>query len=258
MLDDMNFNRCYPDASNFDNIVKIKNIKDWNVEYVKLENEIGYYTADNPFVDSNHADTFANLIALFPIQKTREAEDDDPNPFETIHIPEWLHKDLCFLIRDFFYKNYKLPILYPMIKEWGNIYFKQRSRPKICYRLPHIDFRCGLVSNFWFTDHSQATSGTKIYKYKGKMIDGYYDYMVDSNHKLYKEWQHLQSQGRSDTWFNFSDKDCERWGFECLGMAPSCKNKLTMYRADVSHSPYIDESVDFRWSHTFCYYQKPV
>ena len=51
---------CYPDANNFDRIIKLKNIDDLNIEYVKLDDNIGYWISENPFME-NGFELFKNL-----------------------------------------------------------------------------------------------------------------------------------------------------------------------------------------------------
>jgi hypothetical protein len=250
----INFKTCYPDANNFKKIIKIKKLDDWKIDYVKLDKDIGYWIADNPFYD-NGFDLFKNLVSAFPIQKdNNNLENFDPNPFDTIHLPEWIYKDICFLIKEFYLKQVNLPIADPEIHEWGNVYFKKRARPISCWRIPHIDYSYGMVGNLWFTDHAVTDSSTKLYRYNGIMKDEIYDFQLDENHKMYQEWKSLaENPKRSDQWFNMTELELARWGFEHVGDAPTTEGTMTMYKSNVCHNAYISNSVDFRWSHTFAF-----
>ena len=71
---------------------------------------------------------------------------------------------------------------------------------------------------------------------------------------MFEAWRELaQSPKRSSTWFNMTDDELSKWGFECMGAAPSIEGKMTMYKADISHAAIVSPSVDFRWSHTFAF-----
>lgn len=248
------FKICYPDANNFDKVIKIKNVNDWNVEYIKLNDSIGYWIAEDPFVD-NGFELFKNLISCFPIQKDNNHDSNfDPNPFDTIHVPEWVSNRLCMLVRDFYHKNVRTDWFDPQIHEWGNVYFKNRSRPISCWRIPHIDYVHGIVANMWFTDHPLNESGTKLYQYKGKMYNEIYDFQIDETHIMHKEWREMsENPVRSDSWFNFSDDELLRWGFDLVGIVPNQVNTVTMYKSNVCHLAYISDKVDFRWSHAFAF-----
>ncbi len=250
----INFKTCYPDANNFSKIIKIKNIKDWQVEYIKLDDDIGYWVAEHPFYD-NGFDLFKNLISTFPIQKDNNNPNNfDPNPFDTIHLPEWIYKDICFLIKEFYLKQVTIPIVDPEIHEWGNVYFKDKSKPISCWRIPHVDYAHGMVANLWFTNHTIEDSSTKIYRYKGIMKDEIYDFQIDENHKMYQEWKALaENPKRAENWFNMTETELSRWGFEHLGDAPTKEGTMTIYKSNVCHSAHISSSVDFRWSHAFAF-----
>ena len=60
-------------------------------------------------------------------------------------------------------------------------------------------------------------------------------------------------KGRNDSWFNFDDKELQRFGFEYLGMADCVQNTMTVYKSDICHLAYVDKSVNFRWSHTYAF-----
>ena len=250
----IDFKVCYPDANNFSKVIKIKKLEDWNVEYVKLDADLGYWIAENPFYD-NGFDLFRNLVSTFPIQKDNNHPDNfDPNPFDTIHLPEWIYKDVCFLLKAFYLKNNCISIVDPEIHEWGNVYFKNKARPISCWRIPHIDYSYGIVANLWFTDHDVNDSATKLYKYHGKMQHEIYDFQIDESHKLHKKWKTLaENPVRTDSWFNMSDDELLEWGFEYIGSAPTKEGTMTIYNSNISHSAYVSKNVDFRWSHAFAF-----
>tara|TARA_Y200000002_G_scaffold58962_1_gene44400 strand:- start:33039 stop:33827 length:789 start_codon:yes stop_codon:yes gene_type:complete len=259
----MQFKVCKPDANTFPNVVKFKNAKDIKHQYVSLDKDIGYWILQSPF-ENDTFELYKELVSCFPISKDNNRPDNpDPNPFDTIHIPDWLHKDICLLLRDFYIQqhfsghwsldyalnNFKNPRVF----EWGNVYYKDRAKPIIGYRIPHIDYPQGMVGNLWFTNHEKGTSGTKFYKYIGNKLSGGYDFAVDPKHKLYDEYQDMLRQGRNNSWFNFDDKELQRFGFEYLGMADCVQNTMTVYKSDICHLAYVEKSVNFRWSHTYAF-----
>ena len=249
----IDFKVCYPDANNFNKVIKIKNLNEWKTEYIHLEDDIGYWITELPF-ENSLVDTYKNLIASFPIQKDNSHPDNfDPNPFDTIHLPDWIYKDICFLIRDFYIQNVTNNILDPQIHEWGNLYRKNINRPISCWRIPHIDYVYGLVANMWFTDHDIKDSSTKLYKYTGNMHREVYDFQIDPNHHLHKEWASMAENPKRTDWFNYPDEELKRWGFELVGEAPTKINTMTMYKANIHHVAYVGENVDFRWSHAFAF-----
>lgn len=250
----INFKRCYPDANNFGEIIKFKSFQDWKFEFVELRYGIGYWIVENPFLNDGF-ELFKNIISCFPIQKNNSLSSSiQPNPFDTIHVPEWVHKDLCLLVRDFYLENVKVPIFDPQVHEWGNIYYKSLIKPISCWRIPHMDYDHGMVANLWFTDHELQDSCTKIYKYHGKVHDLVYDFQVDTKHKMHEEWRSLSEvPKKSSGWFNTNDDDLVKWGFEYLGSVPTKEKTLSMYNTNVCHTPFISENVDFRWSHTFAF-----
>ena len=249
----MKFNVCYPDANEFDHVIKIKSLEEWNVEYVPLDKDIGYWVADNPF-QNNGFEIYKKLIGTFPIQKkNNNLECVDPNPFATIHVPTWASKPIIKLIESFYVKHVNNFVSEAQFNEWGNVY-QRDARPIDKFRIPHIDYESGIVGNLWFTDHPKDSSGTKLYRYKGKIIGLYYDFQIDSDHPLYRE--NLNRSNRLESWKNFSTEEASYWGFEEVGMAPSIYSKITMYSANVCHAPYVAEHIDFRWSHTFAFFHR--
>ncbi len=248
------FKVCYPDANNFRNIIKPKSVDKWEAEYVKLDKDTGYWIAESPFQD-NGFELFKEFVGSFPIQKDNNHPDNfDPNPFDTIHLPEWAVMDACILLRDFYQKYMTTEVFDPQIHEWGNVYFKKRARPISCWRLPHTDYVHGLVANMWFTDHDIKDSSTKLYHYTGTMHKDIFDFQVDESHPMHKEWRAMsENPKRLDAWYNPPEDELRRWGFEHLGDAPCKAGTVVMYHASIPHNPFISENVDFRWSHCFAF-----
>lgn len=248
------FTRCYPDANNFNEIIKFKPISAWEIENVKLSYGIEYWIVHDPFID-NGFELFRDVINCFPIQKNNsQVQSIQPNPFDTIHVPEWVHKDLCLYIRDFYLQHTNKQIVDPQVHEWGNVYFKDICKPISCWRIPHIDYTHGMVGNLWFTDHNIEDSATKLYKYHGEMQDLIYDFQIDDKHKMHEEWKAIASNPvKSNSWFNTDETELSRWGFEHVGSIPTKEKTLTVYHSNVSHTPYISEQVEFRWSHAFAF-----
>lgn len=248
------FKFCYPDANNFKNIIRTKSVDEWEVEYVKVDGDIGYWVAQSPFKD-NGFDLFREFVGAFPIQKDNNHPDNfDPNPFDSIHLPEWAVIDMCILLREFYKKHVTDRLFDPQIHEWGNVYIKSRARPISCWRMPHMDYVHGIVANMWFTDHDIKDSSTKLYRYHGKMYKDIYDFQVDQDHPMHKEWvQMSEKPSRLNAWYNPPEEELRKWGFEDVGETPCKAGTLTMYNANISHNPFVSENVDFRWSHCFAF-----
>jgi len=253
------FKRCYPDANNFDKVIKIHNVDNWNCKYFSIDKDYGYWITDPPF-DIKHFEIFKNLIASFPIQKDNSALTNfDPNPFDSIHLPEWIYKDICYLLIDFYSKNISNDIYLEQIHEWGNLYFRELTKPISCWRIPHVDYVNGLVTNLWFTDHSLDMSCTKLFHYEGKMYETVYDFQVDETHKFHKQWVEISRNAtRANNWFNMPDEELKKWGFNLLASIPTNEKTMTMYIANIPHLAYVDPKVDFRWSHSFAFSFIPV
>lgn len=248
------FHRCFPDANNFSKIIKLKKISDWKVDYFNLEHGLGYWIAEDIFTEDGF-EIFKELIATFPIQKDNSHPDNrDPNPFDTIHLPMWVYKDICLSIRDFYQKKFNKFIADPQVHEWGNVYYSNRSKPITCWRIPHIDYAQGFVGNLWFTDHILSDSSTKFYKYHGEIKGDLYDFQVDKKHKMHERWRNIsETPVRAEKWFNMNDNDLADWGFEYVGESPCISSTMVMYQSNISHLAFISDRVDFRWSHTFAF-----
>jgi hypothetical protein len=247
------FNYLDPDENAY--VQNLLTLDEWDLEYVKLSDNVGYWSAPHPFKTDEDFNTFRYLIGSYPVCKSNNHEGcNDPNPFATIHLPTWISGPVVKLIRELFYKIYgDIPNDNPRLREWGNLYEKDIVKPVKRFRLPHRDGPNGLVCNMWFNDVDPLLSGTKLYEYKGKIINDYFDFQVDENHPRYKEWHDIDEGYREWGWVNFSDDEAEHWGFDCVGMAPSRYKGCTIYDVRTPHAPYIDNSIDWRWSHTFAY-----
>lgn len=253
----MNFITCYPDANSFKEIIKIKTLDDWSVEYVPLTKTTGYWISDTPFYNDGF-NKYKELLSYFPITKNNNDQySRDPNPFRTIHVPNWVSEPICLLIKDF-YLTYINPYYNNgQFNEWGNLH-QNDSRPIDCFRIPHIDYLQGIVGNLWLTNHDTATTGTNLYEYSGKIHGLFYDFQIDTSHKLYKEFKDKPLSHRLEQWKNFDLEEAEYWGFKLVGSAPSVEGKITMYKANVCHAPYINKVDITRWSHTFAFYHDEV
>jgi|TARA_B110000503_G_scaffold88526_1_gene134214 hypothetical protein len=249
----IDFNFCTPDANSFDKEMLVKTIEEWNVEYVALTEKTGYWIADNPF-NGNCFETYKNLIAAFPVVKNNNAgTSTDPNPFDTIHLPEWLTRCVIELIIRYYINNVESSIVNDTVHEWGNLYWKDKSKPIEAFRIPHIDYPNGIVGNLWLSDHPYGSSGTNLYEYTGNVHGLHYDFQVDDTHPLYNRYKSLSLTNRLPQWKNFSDEEAEEFGFKKLAMVPGEYSKITMYKSNTPHCPYIDPTIDFRWSHTFAF-----
>jgi len=247
------FNFIDPDEDSYK--FNFLSFSEWTsqIEYVKLSNNVGYWVGPHPFVSDADFELFKNTISKYPICKTNNHDNClDPNPFATIHIPGWLADPVCAYVKDFYLSNTQINVSQEVFSEWGNIYIDNVCKPIRIFRMPHIDAEYGLVSNMWFST-DQDGYGTKLYEYKGKIIDGKYDFMVDQSHKLYKWWQTTDKQARLPAWENFEEIAENHLGFECVGVAPATDKTMTMYLNSTPHTPYISKDIDFRWSHTFSY-----
>lgn len=241
----MKFNRLNPSSVYFDTEILVK--EKIEKEYFELEKGIGYWVTECPFVDGSF-EKFKTFVNSNPIWRmNNEPEFEDTNPFATIHLATFATDKINKLISNI----YGPPPYRTGFNDWGNLYWKDECRPIKRWRLPHRDYGSGLVANLWFTDHTETETGTRIFKYKGKEYGVNYDFHVDSEHPLYNEWHSMGAREREERFTNFSDEEALYWGFEPLGMAPTKYSCMTMYHPNISHTPYIEDSVDFRWSHTF-------
>lgn len=245
---------------NFKDLIKIKSLKDWECEYTELEKGYGYWIADSPFYD-NGFELYRDFVSQLPIWKlNNESKLEDPNPMATIHLPPWSSEDVIKLLKQFYCFHVTKEsdnFIEARYEEWGNIYDASIVRPHDCWRLPHIDYQAGIIGNLWFTSHRKEETGTVLYKYLGKFYGNYYDFHVDSEHPLHKEWVELDKMRRSPGWKNLTDDELEKWGFIKLDIIPTQEGKMTIYKANIPHSVYVEDSCKFRWSHSFAFSHKP-
>lgn len=244
----------------FDEI--IKTVDKIDAEYVSLEKNIGYWITSPIFLDDCF-EKYLKYIQSQPIWRMNNEEIfEGTNPFATIHLPDFSTGKILKLVSDFYVlsggrdKNIG-------VTDWGNLYFKDHSKPINRWRLPHMDYNSGLAANLWLSEHTEVETGTKLYFYTGKTYQNNwlgrnYDFQMDSNHRLYNEWHSMGPRDRKSRWINFTDEEALYWGFEPVGMAPTKYKCMTMYDPSVSHTPFIHETVEFRWSHTFCCFGKNI
>lgn len=256
------FKRCYPDANEFKDVIKVKSLDDWGIEYIQLSDTIGYWMAENPFY-GNGFELYKQLVSNFPVVKdTNKPNCTDANPFASIHLPEWCCIDVFLLMKSYFDRIFP-SYMHMQFSEWGNLYFKDEARPYDYFRLPHCDGPNGVVSNLWFTDHPEDESGTILYQYHGKIIKGpdkklYFDYQCDKDHPLFEECKNLSlNKKRLEHWNPLTIEEEEYWGFERLGIAPSKNGMMTLYNTEVPHSPFISTQCEFRWSHAYSINYEP-
>ena len=49
----------------FPDLIKVKEPREWDVQYIKLTDDIGYYITDDPFKEGSF-DMYTDLAATFP------------------------------------------------------------------------------------------------------------------------------------------------------------------------------------------------
>jgi hypothetical protein len=81
-----------------------------------------------------------------------------------------------------------------------------------------------------------------------------FDFQLDQTHPIFNEWRAIvESPKRAPAWFNMPESDLARWGFEYVGSAPNTAGSITMYEANICHTPHLTDAVEFRWSHAFAF-----
>jgi len=254
----MIFLRTDPSSVDFPKLIKTNKLQ---YEEVKVTDDISYYEVYEIF-ESDGFDRFQNFVQTNPIWRMNNEPDlPDMNPFSTIHLPTWATKELFSMISELYVKTAKhIPSYrtdnFITNNDWGNIYFKEECRPIRKWRLPHIDYVSGLAGNMWFTDHTPGSSGTVLWKYVGgETQNGVFEYQGNPEHPRYAEWHAMDPLGRDTHWTNFTEEEGRYWGFESIGFVPSKYRCMTCYPTNVPHTPYIDNKIDLRWSHTFCAFE---
>ena len=222
-----------------------------------------YWKVKNAFYD---LDLLKDILKCYPIEdKNNEPGVTHPNPFITHHLPHWIFSHISEEVRNFIVlnhfkrdKDFQLP--QERLSEWGNIFHRKDSRPLKHASLPHIDFAgdCGYIANLWLTEHEPNQTGTKIFSYYGDYDGRGYDFQYDSRHHLHKAWLELYGSGTDllDQYENFTDEFF--WKFTKVGYAPAEYGTMTIYDANIPHTPWIPDDVDFRWSHCFGFKYTPI
>tara|TARA_B100000902_G_C27320257_1_gene923918 strand:- start:2011 stop:2835 length:825 start_codon:yes stop_codon:yes gene_type:complete len=259
-----NFMKVLPTPRHlYDGTDIIKPAEEWTHVYHSTHWEV-----DNIFADGG-LDRLKDICECYPIEDMNNQETAfDSNPFIVHHIPYWLFNPLAQAVRDFVVINYfKRPkeescINDERLSEWANIFLRSESNPVRYSALPHVDYPYdeGFISNLWLSEHEPGTTGTTLYEYKGTIDEGRYDFQIDPNHHLYKKWHSWYGSGTDHKpgWNNFTDKEAYEWGFRKIAFAPAKHGTMTIYNANTPHSPYIADSVDFRWSHCFGFKYSPL
>ena len=240
----------------------IKPAEEWT-----FKNFSTHWVVDNIFVEGG-IDLLKDICECYPIEDMNNQETAfDPNPFIVHHIPYWLFNPLATAVRDFVVINYfKRPkeescINDERLSEWANIFIRSESNPVRFSAMPHVDYPHdeGFISNLWLSEHEEGEVGTTLYEYKGQIDEGRYDFQIDPNHHLYTKWHSLYGSGKERApWNNFGDKEAFEWGFRKVGFAPGKHGTMTIYNANTPHSPYIADTVDFRWTHCFGFKYTPL
>jgi hypothetical protein len=246
------FKRCYPSREEFFDVIQIKTADEWEIQKVSLADGVEYYLADDPFKGDGF-EIYRDLVAAHPIcSHNNGTKPRNGNPFEIIHIGDWVAQPLCLLIKEKFSLKGGVDLA-----EWGNVYHKGKVGQWEFFTLPHCDAAWGMIGNLWFTDHDVKDSGTHIYRYDGHIEQAqdnqmYYDYQINQNHPLYDECKRLShNQKKATNWTNITPELEEYWGFTRLDTIPSRERTMSLYAPNIPHTAYISDSIDFRWSHTF-------
>jgi len=250
----MIFLKLDPSSVDFPKLIKTNKLE---YEEVKVTDGISYFNVYNIF-EGDGFDRFQNFVQSNPIWRMNNEPDlTDMNPFSTIHLPTWATEELFAMVSELYLRTAThLPRHTINNNDWGNIYFKEECRPIKKWRLPHIDYVRGLAANMWFTDHAPGDSGTVLWKYVGGEIqNGVFEYQGNPEHPLYDEWHAMGPTDRETHFTNFTEEEGRYWGFESIGFVPSKYKCMTCYPADVPHTPYIDDEITLRWSHTFCAFE---
>lgn len=221
------------------------------VQYHKLSNTVGYWVIKD--IDSIvDFDKFKLLI--------KKSKFTTKNPFNPFNNQKISHIDQTHTILNFleeFYHTYVNKST-PTKKEydaWTNLYEKKKFKCMSAGLIPHVDsvnLSTGIVANMWL-NKKVSGSGTKLYRYSGKIIQTNYgskiDFMVDPSHKLYTKFHSMTNTDLNE----FVNNDWSSWGFEYLGMAPSEYKTMTIYKINTPHTAFIPENVIERYSASFLY-----
>ena len=224
-----------------------------------------YWIVRNAFRD---LEQFKDILKCYPIEDmNNEPGVTHPNPFIVHHIPYWIFFHISEEVRNFIIlnhfktgKDFTLPN--ERLSKWGNIFSRKDSRPLRHSNLPHVDFsgESGFIANLWLTEHEPGETGTKIFSYYGDYDERGYDFQYDPKHHLHQQWLDHYGSGLDllDGWKNFDADDMWKWKFKCIGYAPAEYGTMTIYNANIPHTPWIPDSVDYRWSHCFDFKYNPI
>jgi len=226
-----------------------------------------YWIVNKLFKDGG-LDLFKEMAECYPIVDRNNDDDHvDHNPFQVHHMPLWFTTPISeavreFVLREHFKQGPEMQLIDERLSEWGNIYIKGQCRPLVNSHIPHVDFskENGFIGNIWLSEHEEGTTATNIYEYKGEIDEGRYDFQLDTRHQRYQEWHEWVGDGRNhvDGFQNLSSKDAFHWGFKKIAAAPCRYGTMTIYNANIPHCPFLDDSVEWRWSHCFGFKYKSL
>jgi len=211
---------------------------------------------------------FKEIAKCYPIvDKNNDNHHIDHNPFQVHHLPLWITTPICeavreFVLREHFKQGPETELINERLSEWGNIYIKGECKPLVNSHIPHVDFPSddGWIGNLWLSENDKEETATKIFKYKGTVHEGRYDFQLDSRHHRYKEWHDWIGDGRShvDGFQNITKEELFKWGFNQINQAPCEYGTMTIYNGNIPHCPFVSDSVEWRWSHCFGFKYKSL
>ena len=181
---------------------------------------------------------FKEIAKCYPIvDKNNHNHHIDHNPFQVHHMPLWFATPICDMVREFVLREHfkqgpEMDLIHERQLEWGNIYIKGECRPLTNSYIPHVDFPYeeGWIGNLWLSEHDKEETGTKIFKYKGTVHEGRYDFQLDSRHQRYQEWHDWVGDGKNHTdgFQNLSSQQAFHWGFRKIASAPVKYGTMTI------------------------------
>tara|TARA_B100001093_G_scaffold130466_1_gene123046 strand:- start:278 stop:1099 length:822 start_codon:yes stop_codon:yes gene_type:complete len=226
-----------------------------------------FWLVDNIFKEGG-LDLLKEMAQCYPIVDNNNADDDwDHNPFKVFHLPYWITAPICeavreFVLREYFHQGPELQLIDERLSEWGNIYVKEDCRPLVNSCIPHVDFPHdeGWIANLWLSQHEEEETGTNLYDFKGAIDEGRFDFQLDSRHQRYTEWHSWVGDGKNHTqgFQNLTRDKAFHWGFRKIEQAPCKYGTMTIYNGNTPHCPFIDDSVQWRWSHAFGFKYKSL
>ena len=237
-------------------------VSDW--EFTKHSN---YWVITKLFKEGG-LDLYKEMAMCYPIID-RNADDGhiDHNPFQVHHMPHWFTNPISeavreFVLREHFRQGPELQLIEERLSEWGNVYIKGECHPLINSHIPHVDFTHdeGFIGNLWLSEHEERETETRLYKYRGYLDEGRYDFQLDTRHHRYKEWSDWVGDGTHhvEGFQNLSSEQAYHWGFRQIDAAPCRYGTMTIYNANTPHCPFVADSVEWRWSHCFGFKYKSL